>query len=286
MDAKSEITPNKLSRGKSNSARHFLYIILILAGFGLLGGYWSIKTSIEQPLAFVKNSTSTSLSLTNTSTNATAAIEGLKNKDSDGDGLSDYDELNKYGTSPYLADSDSDGKTDKQEIDAKNDPNCPENTACTPIALFTPTFSGTNTNSGTNSAIDSLDNSNTNTGSTSNIDLAQLRTTLRNAGATQADLDAMSDADLLALYQSVVSEDTNTNTNASTNTNAATNVAASNANTSSNTNSSIDTSQLSNLTAAEIRQLLKIGGADEATLNSVDDATLKQIFLQSLQNVQ
>src|SRR3989344_2262751 len=47
---------------------------------------------------------------------------GLSKKDSDQDGLSDYDELYLYGTSPYLPDSDSDGVSDKREIATGADP--------------------------------------------------------------------------------------------------------------------------------------------------------------------
>ncbi len=38
------------------------------------------------------------------------------NKDTDGDGLSDLDEINKYGTSPTLADTDADGFDDFREV--------------------------------------------------------------------------------------------------------------------------------------------------------------------------
>lgn len=50
--------------------------------------------------------------------------------DTDSDGVSDYDELYIYKTSPYLADSDSDGQTDKVEIDTGADPNCAPGAAC------------------------------------------------------------------------------------------------------------------------------------------------------------
>lgn len=52
-------------------------------------------------------------------------LEQAKTKDTDQDGLSDYDELYIYSTSPYLMDSDSDEITDKQEVDEGTDPNCP-----------------------------------------------------------------------------------------------------------------------------------------------------------------
>ncbi len=54
----------------------------------------------------------------------------LRRKDTDRDGLSDYDELYIYKTSPYLEDSDSDGFLDKTEIETGNDPNCPAGQNC------------------------------------------------------------------------------------------------------------------------------------------------------------
>ncbi len=54
----------------------------------------------------------------------------MRARDTDKDGISDWDELNVYKTSPYLADSDSDGFSDKSEIDSGNDPNCPKGKNC------------------------------------------------------------------------------------------------------------------------------------------------------------
>ncbi len=54
----------------------------------------------------------------------------LKVLDTDNDGLSDWQELNVYGTSPYLADSDSDGLSDSAEISGGSDPNCPKGREC------------------------------------------------------------------------------------------------------------------------------------------------------------
>lgn len=59
----------------------------------------------------------------------------ISTKDTDGDGITDAQELKIYNTSPFLEDSDSDGLGDKAEIDAGQDPNCPQGTDCRAAAL-------------------------------------------------------------------------------------------------------------------------------------------------------
>ena len=54
----------------------------------------------------------------------------LQSIDTDHDGLNDYEELQFFGTSPYLPDSDSDGIGDKKEIDNHTDPLCPQGQRC------------------------------------------------------------------------------------------------------------------------------------------------------------
>jgi len=54
----------------------------------------------------------------------------LQQTDTDQDDLSDYEELNFFGTSAYLPDTDSDGLADKAEIEAGTDPLCPEGKKC------------------------------------------------------------------------------------------------------------------------------------------------------------
>lgn len=77
----------------------------------------------------------------------------LKNKDTDNDGLNDWDELNIYKTSPYLADTDSDTFSDKQEIESGNDPTCPQGESC---AVTTQPSTLNSDNAFSNSSLDAL----------------------------------------------------------------------------------------------------------------------------------
>ena len=64
---------------------------------------------------------------------ASAQAEADKKKDTDNDSITDYDEKNIYGTSPYLADTDSDGLSDSTEITNGQDPNCARGKTCNSI---------------------------------------------------------------------------------------------------------------------------------------------------------
>ncbi len=61
--------------------------------------------------------------------------EQLKTIDTDGDSLSDFDELYIYRTSPYVKDTDSDGEDDKIEISKGQDPNCAQGKQCGEVVL-------------------------------------------------------------------------------------------------------------------------------------------------------
>ena len=187
-----------------------------------------------------------------------AELLALQGKDTDKDGLTDYDELYGYNTSPYIADSDSDGQTDKQEVDSNTDPNCPASQTCGVITNTNASSSNANTNS-------------TQVTGTSTVTAAQLRQALLASGVSQAEVDAIDDATLLSNYEAVIAAESNTNSTTS------------NTNTTAASTSTLTVDQLKNLTIPEIREFLKSGGVDEATLNSYDDATLRAVYDQALQ---
>ena len=90
--------------------------------------------SIALGLAQIRNTMYRPFALNNTVPSAykdeVTGIDALRFRDTDGDGLNDFDELYIYGSSPYLADTDSDGLTDKQEIDRGTNPSCPTGRDC------------------------------------------------------------------------------------------------------------------------------------------------------------
>ncbi len=57
-------------------------------------------------------------------------VEALHFRDTDRDGLTDFEEIYIYGTSAYLSDTDGDGIGDKEEIAQGKNPVCAEGTAC------------------------------------------------------------------------------------------------------------------------------------------------------------
>ncbi len=267
-------TPEELKRRKIIFGS-ILGIGVAALAFGVVAFFQGLKSPFLPPVA---NQTNTQVAETNT-----ASLESLKTKDTDGDGLSDYDELYVYHTSPYLADSDSDGISDKDEIARGTDPNCPEGKTCRqPVNTA-------NSNAQTNSG-------NVNqTAVTDTVPLDTLRKALKDAGAPQTVIDNLTDADLLNLYSQTVAESNTTNANAATNTSAS-NLAANSslfANTSftntASTNAGTNSAEanfyasLSNLSPSEIRTFLVQSGVDQTTLNGMDDATLKLVFQQALQ---
>jgi hypothetical protein len=133
--------------------------------------------------------------------------DALKAQDTDKDGLSDYDELNIYNTSPFLEDSDSDGVLDKIEIERGQDPNCPIGKDCTSSVLTSPAITVTSSLEA-NTAASGLVSQPTATSSDligiSSLfpsDASSLRQILLESGMDQSMLDQFSDEDLLQAYQ-------------------------------------------------------------------------------------
>lgn len=101
-----------------------LFSFVIIGAFLLFFGFRQLKGNIYRPLYGEQTLKNTDLS------SALSVDVVLQKTDTDKDGLSDYDELYVYFTSPYLEDTDSDGISDYDEIMAGTDPLCAEGDNC------------------------------------------------------------------------------------------------------------------------------------------------------------
>lgn len=178
-------------------------------------------------------------SVTNTVA-ASAELEALKTKDTDHDGLSDYDELFFYHSSPYLFSTAGDGISDGVKAQKGENPSCAENTTCNP----TPTVN-----------VNGTGNSN------SSLTPDFLRSALKAAGVADSTLNNTNDSDLLSIYNKVVGQTPSSNGNTSA-------------------TSALTMDQLQSMSGSEVRSLLVANGISASTLSTVDDATLQQIFQQ------
>ncbi len=107
-----------LFKTKKSKQLGFVVLIFLLAGLS----FWKIGSQVRRPFLPPEGYESTEIT----------AYENILDQtiDTDGDGLSDYDEIYLYGTSPYLADTDGDGISDYDEIMAGTDPLCPAGQDC------------------------------------------------------------------------------------------------------------------------------------------------------------
>lgn len=122
----------------------------------------------------------------------------LRSKDTDGDGLSDYDELNVTHSSAYIKDSDSDGLDDGTEVREGTDPNCPKGQNCgvpAPIPETNPDVSAPSQDTapsgiGEGGALPVATLSN----------VTQIRAYLKEQGLTEEILNSIDDQTLINMY--------------------------------------------------------------------------------------
>ncbi|MEK7105578.1 MAG: hypothetical protein AAB865_02765 [Patescibacteria group bacterium] len=208
----SEFPINIRARRTFSSEEKVALVLLIVAGVGgLFFGFRFMGKNLVTPFSF-SYSGPTSLTADEAET---ARISNLKARDTDTDTLNDYDELYVYKTSPYLADSDSDGYNDDTELASGNDPNCPEGKACNVgvasvdatgdtsgdllQGLEEPTPPDLNAIAGEGATIDSEE-------ALKNLTPAELRQLLLDNGADKEALDKLSDEELMALYAETLTQ--------------------------------------------------------------------------------
>lgn len=235
-------------------AKTVMWSLAVLGCISLVFGGLRWFTSLKIPFALEGEVAKANINAANT--NQTVSLLELKQKDTDVDGLSDYDELYLYNTSPYLPDTDSDGFSDNVEINNSQDPNCPTGQDCSLTA-----------DDNTQSAV-------TLPSSADNLTTEQLRSMLLQAGITQEQLNAVDDATLRQLYNQVLEEKSTT-------------IADTNVN-SGLTDLQLSTAEANKYSADQIRQLLKEQGVTNEELQNISDEELiagwQEIISQSNTN--
>jgi hypothetical protein len=174
---------------------------IIAVGFGVL----QIRNTMYAPFA-LNSQVPTSLK------NEVNGADALRFRDTDHDGLNDFDELYVYGTSPYLYDTFSYGMSDK-EVVAKGLPLCPKGQDCAGLAVQSGAVPSVSVSGTLNSpaAREAAIGPPPPDLSKMLTDPAQIRQMLTDAGMAKEVLQKLSDADLMKL----VRDSLNTSTSSS-----------------------------------------------------------------------
>ena len=182
-------------------------------------------------------------------------MTALQGKDTDGDGLNDYDEIYVYKTSAFIEDTDSDGFSDFDELQSGEDPLCPRGQDCYAEELYT-----NDANEDANYANMQMDD----------IDVAELRQSLLGAGMDATIVNQIDDATLLEMYKETVSDqEIEKLRNKEIEGTNVTNM-----------------EDLENLSVEQIRALLVEAGADSEMLGQIDDEMLRAIYLETLSEME
>jgi hypothetical protein len=137
----------------------------------------------------------------------------LREKDTDKDGLSDWEEINIYGTSAYLPDSDSDNISDYDEIQQGTDPNCAEGSDCS-YNNFDSNDLEIDSNSTGEENLDYLgnnisvpeDDEKLKEALSGSISLEDLKSLLLESGVDKKTIESFSDEELKKLYQDTLAD--------------------------------------------------------------------------------
>lgn len=185
-------TRTKLDKGQRFGVGLLLCISVLLIAVSI----FQFKSSIFSYGKRVKTDPLANLS---SAERDSAEIEALKKADTDADGLSDYNELYVYHSSPYMRDTDSDAIADGEEVRRGTSPTCQEGKDClfNPIAAVANASSTAPKTPETDGALPTPEQK---------IDLnaltpQELREALIESGMPEEQLAGVSDEDLMKLVK-------------------------------------------------------------------------------------
>ncbi|OQA35510.1 MAG: hypothetical protein BWY53_00785 [Parcubacteria group bacterium ADurb.Bin326] len=254
-------------------------IIIVVIGLGaLIFGLFGMLINISNPFADILKIGQAQLR--EQAEQERLQLLAMQTTDTDGDGLVDYLEVNKYGTSPYLQDSDADGFSDADEIAKGTNPNCPEGQQCVDTNFIS---AGGNSSGDVPTLVTEIPLEQGTVAITPDF----LRQVLIESGFDQKMLAEVPDSEIIAVFQEYAKtnpEIASKYFNASEGQQVQTSLPAPNA---SNINLSSlgvkNLEDLKNLSGSQIRTLMVQSGAPEDLLKTVSDEQLKELFLQQLE---
>ncbi|TAL19430.1 hypothetical protein EPN90_03740 [Patescibacteria group bacterium] len=196
----------------SDSHRLSLAVLAGATAVMLSFGFLSIGRAIQRPFEPKGPPTKTY------DEQAKEAEQALKVKDTDGDGLSDWDEIKIYNTSAYIADTDSDGKSDGEEVKMGEDPNCPAGKTCASSAAYLAPPAKVDPEDLLNNSANPFENIFQSSGSALDVsllaafDAPKIRALLKASGVAQDTLDKLTDSQLEAIYKEALADQVPTST--------------------------------------------------------------------------
>lgn len=216
-------------RALANEQKIALGILCVCGAIAFGFSVYRINANITRPFTVSATDLEKSQQTTASIDVNAALTEAQKRRDTDGDGLSDYDEIHTYETSPYLADTDGDGIADNIEIATGQNPLCAKGQACSGATIDystlgqpKPFFGTTSTGSDSDQLLasfqrgieDSKKQVAGDTGSTSTLlqpslirDPAEIRKAIQASGKIDMSLvNALSDEQLLQLYDQALND--------------------------------------------------------------------------------
>jgi len=176
-------------------------LLLIFAMLALALGTLQIRNTMYKPFAL-------SNKVPPLSDTITKDINHLRFRDTDKDGLSDFDELYTYQTSPYLEDTDSDGAEDGQEVQRGSNPLCFGNN-CVGVAASKSNKSDTGATSSVAVSISSPGQAPPDLAKALQ-DPIQLRAMLLSAGVSMGVLDSIGDQQLVDMVNQIMNPTSST----------------------------------------------------------------------------
>lgn len=259
---------------------------IFLAGLAFVFGIVIILNNIKEPFRFDANATQGYAAADIDS--GEPSVDVLKSTDTDGDALTDYDELYTYRTSPYLKDTDSDGYTDDEELKTGHDPNCASGQSCFGSAFSVATSTLPKAESNVPESLQAVfgPQGPRSIEDFASLSIDQVRQLLLSQGMSKDDLGKIDDQALMELYQRTYKD---FNAKALSDTPLAIPSAPA-ASPSQSPTLQIDPARLANpesFTPEEIRSIIRTSGSlTEEQLQTIDDKTLKDVFLQTVKNYQ